>query len=438
MPGQPVAFDSPTTPARSGLGRHLRQSPTGFSESNRPVRERAGDFTVHLGDKGGRGVEVHQLAERDDAAPAEIAAEQFQRRRALCVGGLAHESRDAEIRPPRGVLRLPDADDARQTLGAFGARNDPEVHFGLADLRIRDSDTILDLKQNPRTLAIYGAGVVGCEYASMFRNLGLKVNLVNTRQKLLEFLDDEIIDALSYHLRDRGVILRHNEKYTRVEGAGDGVVLHLESGKQLKTDVLLWANGRTGNSHGLGLEALGFKIDSRGYIAVRPPSTGISRNFRNASPGSRQVGLEERNVGESGGAGQEVLQQAVPGLGEDRLGMELDPLDGEVPVAQPHHHPVRRLGRHLQAAGQRRSFHDQRVVPGGFEGVGNTLVESRPAVADERRLAVHHLAGAHHPAAVQLADALVAEAHPEHGDHAREGTDHVVRHTGVVGRARTG
>ena len=79
----------------------------------------------------------------------------------------------------------------------------------------------------------------------MFRKLGLKVNLVNTRQRLLEFLDDEISDALSSHLRDLGTLIRHGEQYDRIEGQADGVVLHLKSGKKLKTDILLWANGRT-------------------------------------------------------------------------------------------------------------------------------------------------------------------------------------------------
>jgi NAD(P) transhydrogenase len=110
--------------------------------------------------------------------------------------------------------------------------------------------------------------VIGCEYTSIFRNLEVKVNLVNTRSKLLEFLDDEIIDALSYHMRDRGVLLRHNETCERVEGRDDGVVLYLKSGKQLKTDVLLWANGRTGNSDNLGLDAINVKPDSRGLLKV--------------------------------------------------------------------------------------------------------------------------------------------------------------------------
>jgi NAD(P) transhydrogenase len=134
--------------------------------------------------------------------------------------------------------------------------------------RIRDSDTILGLDDTPGSITIYGAGVVGCEYASIFRNLGVKVNLVHSRDKLLDFLDDEIIDALSYHLRELGVVLRHNEEYTRVEATPDGVVLHLKSGKKIRSDVLLWAQGRTGNTDGMGLEALGVKPNGRGQLKV--------------------------------------------------------------------------------------------------------------------------------------------------------------------------
>ncbi len=134
--------------------------------------------------------------------------------------------------------------------------------------RVRDSDTILKLDSTPDSLTIYGAGVVGCEYASIFRSLGVKVNLVNSRDKLLSFLDDEIIDALAYHLRDQGVVIRHDEEVARVEPLADGVVLHLKSGKRIKSDVLLWAQGRTGNTHDLGLEAVGLAADPRGQLRV--------------------------------------------------------------------------------------------------------------------------------------------------------------------------
>ncbi len=142
----------------------------------------------------------------------------------------------------------------------------PDVDF--THPRIFDSDTILNLDHTPHSITIYGAGVVGCEYASMFRNLGVKVNLINTRSQLLEFLDDEIVDALAYHMRERGVVIRNREEYDRVEGKEDGVILSLKSGKQIKTDVLLWANGRTGNADNMGLETVGITPNNRGQIPV--------------------------------------------------------------------------------------------------------------------------------------------------------------------------
>jgi len=166
---------------------------------------------------------------------------------------------------------------------APGARpyHPPDVDF--THPRIFDSDTILDLTFTPQTITVYGAGVTGCEYTTMFRNLECKVNLINSRSKLLEFLDDEIVDALAYHMRDKGVLIRHNESYERVEGRDDGVVLYLKSGKQLKTDILLWANGRTGNSDDMNLEKIGIVPNSRGQIVV-------NENFQTAHPHIYAVG----------------------------------------------------------------------------------------------------------------------------------------------------
>src|SRR5262249_34079140 len=133
------------------------------------------------------------------------------------------------------------------------------------------------------SITIYGAGVIGCEYASMFRNLGCKVNLVNTRDKLLEFLDDEIIDALAYSMRDRGIIIRHNEQFEKVEATNEGVITHLQSGKALKSDIFLWANGRTGNTQTLGLETIGVAPNARGLIQV-------NENFQTSVPNVYAVG----------------------------------------------------------------------------------------------------------------------------------------------------
>jgi NAD(P) transhydrogenase len=135
--------------------------------------------------------------------------------------------------------------------------------------RVVDSDTILTLQDYPSSLTIYGAGVIGCEYAAAFRGLGVKINLINTRERLLDFLDDEISDAVSYHMRDeQGILIRQREEYERVEVLDDCIVLHLKTGKKIKSDVLFWANGRTGNSQGLGLENLGITPDHRGNIPV--------------------------------------------------------------------------------------------------------------------------------------------------------------------------
>src|SRR5690554_1884067 len=119
----------------------------------------------------------------------------------------------------------------KQVVIATGSRPYHPADVDFKHPRIYDSDTLLDLKHEPRSIIIYGVGVVGCEYASIFRGLGVKVDLVNTRGRLLSFLDAEISDALSYHLRNSGVIIRHNDAYTRVEPQADQVVLHLVSGK---------------------------------------------------------------------------------------------------------------------------------------------------------------------------------------------------------------
>ena len=157
---------------------------------------------------------------------------------------------------------------ARGFIIATGSRpyHPPDIDF--SHPRIRDSDSILNLKETPRIITIYGAGVVGCEYASIFRGLNIKVNLINSRSQLLSYLDDEIIDALSYHLSQNGVRIRHNEEYDRVEANDQEARVFLKSNKQIVSDILLWAEGRTGNSDNMGLENIGIETDERGSILI--------------------------------------------------------------------------------------------------------------------------------------------------------------------------
>lgn len=157
---------------------------------------------------------------------------------------------------------------AEHVVIAAGSRpyHPPELDF--SHPRIRDSDTILDYPETPFAVTIYGAGVIGCEYASIFLHLGCKVTLVNTHDRLLSFLDDEITEALSYHLREQGCLIRHNEAFDGCEARERDVVLKLKSGRRIKSDLLLWANGRTGNSEALDLARAGLAATARGQIPV--------------------------------------------------------------------------------------------------------------------------------------------------------------------------
>ena len=156
----------------------------------------------------------------------------------------------------------------QQIVVATGSRPYRPAALDFNHPRVFDSDKILDLDYSIQKIIIYGAGVIGCEYASIFIGLDHKVDLINTQPKLLSYLDDEISDALSYHLREQGVLIRHNEQIDHLETFDDHVVLHLQSGKKIKADAILWCNGRSGNTDGLGLENVGITPNSRGQISV--------------------------------------------------------------------------------------------------------------------------------------------------------------------------
>ena len=134
--------------------------------------------------------------------------------------------------------------------------------------RVFDSDKILQMDYVVKKIIIYGAGVIGCEYASIFTGLGYKVDLINNQNQLLSYLDSEISDAIAHDFRQFGVLIRSNEEIDYLETHDDYVVLHLKSGKRIKSDAILWSNGRSGNTEGLNVEALGLKANSRGQLKV--------------------------------------------------------------------------------------------------------------------------------------------------------------------------
>src|SRR4029453_2049895 len=152
---------------------------------------------------------------------------------------------------------------------ATGTRPADSAKVPFNQRTIINSDQILQMPNIPRTLIVVGGGVVGGEYTCMFATLGVRVILVEKRTRLLEFADAEIVEALSYHLRDSRVTLRLNEEVQSVEETPEGlVVAKLESQKKITADALLYAVGRQGNVDDLNLEAAGIESDLRGRISV--------------------------------------------------------------------------------------------------------------------------------------------------------------------------
>jgi NAD(P) transhydrogenase len=134
---------------------------------------------------------------------------------------------------------------------------------------IVNSDQILDMPVIPKTLIVVGGGVIGVEYACMFSTLGVRVIIVEKRPRLLEFADAEMVEALSYHMRDRRATMRLNEEVESVEELPDGkVAANLVSKKRIVGDALLYAVGRQGNIDKLNLGAAGVEADDRGRVKV--------------------------------------------------------------------------------------------------------------------------------------------------------------------------
>lgn len=149
---------------------------------------------------------------------------------------------------------------------------------------IINSDQILQIPDIPKTLIVVGGGVIGVEYTCMFAVLGVRVILVEKRPRLLEFADSEMVEALSYHLRDQRVTMRLNEEVASVEELpAGGVVAKMKSNKVISGDTLLYAVGRQGNVDELNLAAAGLEADSRGRIAV-------DADFRTKVPGIYAAG----------------------------------------------------------------------------------------------------------------------------------------------------
>jgi NAD(P) transhydrogenase len=207
---------------------------------------------------------------------------------------------DVEVIPATASFAAPDAIrldyvdggasrtvKAEKIIIAAGAETTREGHIPLDGSSIFTSDDVLGLDRLPRTLAVVGAGVIGCEYASIFAALGVRVTLIDRRDRLLPFVDKEIVDEFCHHLRENRATLRLNESVHKLEVIeeehGARVRIHLDSGKTIIAEKVLYSVGRTGAASRLDLAEAGLTPDNRGRLVV-------DEHFRTAVPNIYAVG----------------------------------------------------------------------------------------------------------------------------------------------------
>jgi len=158
--------------------------------------------------------------------------------------------------------------EAKKFIIAVGTKPYHPPNIDFAHPRILDSGSVLHLNELPKSLLVYGGGVIGCEYACIFAKLGTQVTLVESRGQLLDFLDEDISNRLGKEMQLQGIQLKLGDGYTKVTGDEHSVTLDLEDGVQFQADYLLYANGREGFSSDLGVENVGIQLNSRKQIDV--------------------------------------------------------------------------------------------------------------------------------------------------------------------------
>jgi NAD(P) transhydrogenase len=204
----------------------------------------------------------HVISRENDVVRSQLA-----RNHVTIIGGLAYfvGPHALEIDDGAGRIRKVTAD---KIVIATGTRPARPASVAFDDKTIIDSDGIIHLEKVPRSMVVAGAGVIGIEYASMFAALGTKVTVVEKRDRMLDFCDEEVVEALKYHLRDLAVTFRFGETVASVEKHPDGAITILRSGKKIPADTVLYSAGRQGMTDGLNLPAAGLSADERGRITV--------------------------------------------------------------------------------------------------------------------------------------------------------------------------
>ena len=175
-----------------------------------------------------------------------------------------------------------------------------------------DTDEIINMNRIPNKLLVVGAGVIGLEYATIFRALDIEVTILESKNHILEFAEKDIVDEMMHHLHDSNIKLRLNEELETIRKRDDGMVIcHLQSGQSICVDTVLFAVGRQGVAGDLALEKLGIEVDSQGQIQVNDNHQTSQPHIYGAGdvigyPGLTSTSMEQGRLAACHAFGKEV------------------------------------------------------------------------------------------------------------------------------------
>jgi NAD(P) transhydrogenase len=246
----------------------------------------------------------------------DVVRSQLTRNRVAIIPGTARFTgpNEVEVDDGGGRTRKVSADNIVIATGTSPAR---PASVAFDEKTIIDSDGIIHLERVPRSMVVAGAGVIGIEYASMFAALGTKVTVVERRMRMLEFCDEEVVEALKYHLRDLAVTFRFGETVASVEAHPQGAIALLSSGKKIPADTVLYSAGRQGMTERLNLEAAGLTADDRGRITVDEFfRTGVPHIYAVGDvigfPALAATSMEQGRLAAHHACGEQTATNAVP------------------------------------------------------------------------------------------------------------------------------
>lgn len=197
----------------------------------------------------------------------DVIQDQFDRNgvETLCGEASFIDPHTIEALSPEGPVTI----ETDRVLLAPGTKPARPAHIPFDGRTVFDSDEFLNIDRIPRSMIVVGGGVIGVEYGLMMATLGVRVTIIDGRDRLLDFCDREVVDSLVYHARSMGVTFRLGENVADVRRVGvNSVAVELESGKRILGETVLFSVGRQGDTSSLNLEAAGLEPDKRGRITV--------------------------------------------------------------------------------------------------------------------------------------------------------------------------